>query len=602
MSCAPYVAISIDEDENDPKTANEIMAMPSRRGIWEAWQDWTWSLEVLSLILATASTITVCIILGRWNNQPLQAWPFPIQPNSLISVFSTLAKTALMLPMASVISQMKWIWFEKPRNLAQLQVFDRASRGPWGALNLLWDTRGKAWITKAACVLSVAAMTFEPTAQQVLSFEPRETQIKNATASLSVARNWTSELFTSNMYASTLHIPLHISVCHQLIQDILGRLEMQSQLFGVFKAHAEILEPKSTCTASVCSWENVETLGACSICSTVPRVASSSVHAEGDSFKLSPPPNATLGLPITGEDPFPDVYCDLSRSIFEMTALPPDHLMNATWFLKLAAVDLIHIGRWAGNNTLAWGNQTVNYTMCQIHPCLQTFESVSVRNGVYSYGRRTDKWLTLVDNDVKNNPSFALYTDGATSTSTWPIEKRTARGTRDILAEFFTAAIFRDGRYAEQGILASVVSWVAQHGTSEIMDNISNVLSAIMRSEDNLDLQFVSGTASGPQTFIIVNWVWMVGPLVLLTATAATLAIAMLQNAPSRHRLAYKDSSVALLGLGFRDQAGPAGSLVGGNPFRMGPRYTAYEAEIAASKLRAKLERDANGDYMFIKC
>ena len=161
MSCAPYVAISIDEDENDPKTANEIMAMPSRRGIWEAWQDWTWSLEVLSLILATASTITVCIILGRWNNQPLQAWPFPIQPNSLISVFSTLAKTALMLPMASVISQMKWIWFEKPRNLAQLQVFDRASRGPWGALNLLWDTRGKAWITKAACVLSVAAMTFQ---------------------------------------------------------------------------------------------------------------------------------------------------------------------------------------------------------------------------------------------------------------------------------------------------------------------------------------------------------------------------------------------------------------------------------------------------------
>lgn len=190
---AAYRAVPVEEGQTDGK-ADEEGGAPARprRGCWEAVQDWTWTLELLSLVFAIASTVAICVILWLWDGRPLRDWPLPIQPNSLVSVFSTLAKTALMLPVGSVISQMKWIWFEEPRTLNDLQTFESASRGPWGSLRLIWDTRGKAWITKAACVVTVAALAFEPTAQQVLSFETRDTLSGNATASLSVATNWTS--------------------------------------------------------------------------------------------------------------------------------------------------------------------------------------------------------------------------------------------------------------------------------------------------------------------------------------------------------------------------------------------------------------------------
>lgn len=37
----------------------------------------------------------------------------------------------------SGISQFKWLWFTRPRELADIERFDRASRGAWGSFLLL---------------------------------------------------------------------------------------------------------------------------------------------------------------------------------------------------------------------------------------------------------------------------------------------------------------------------------------------------------------------------------------------------------------------------------------------------------------------------------
>ena len=51
----------------------------------------------------------------------------------------TVAKAALLLPVAECISQLKWIYFqEQARTLEHIDLFDRASRGPFGALQLFW--------------------------------------------------------------------------------------------------------------------------------------------------------------------------------------------------------------------------------------------------------------------------------------------------------------------------------------------------------------------------------------------------------------------------------------------------------------------------------
>ncbi|KAK8091869.1 hypothetical protein PG997_002230 [Apiospora hydei] len=276
-----------------------------RRGCWEAVQDYTWTLELLSLVLAIASTAAICIILGLWDGCLLRDWPLPIQPNSLVSVFSTLAKTALALPVASVISQMKWVWFEEPRRLADLQTFDRASRGPWGALQLVWDTKGRAWITKAACILSIVALAYEPTAQQVLSFESRETPSNNATASLSIATNWTAASLQTDG------------------DDFSKQVAVQSLLLSAFGSKAQNNSvPQFQCTAPTCHWQNVSTLGACSKCQGGPRPVSSLVR-NGTNLFLARPPISDLPVgpaTMTNASEFPTLALQPQVFRFDMDA------------------------------------------------------------------------------------------------------------------------------------------------------------------------------------------------------------------------------------------------------------------------------------------
>jgi hypothetical protein len=68
------------------------------------------------------------------SQSTLSTWKMSIALNSLISLFSTLAKSALLLSVASCISHFKWHYFaNKPHALSDLQIFDDASRGRVGS-------------------------------------------------------------------------------------------------------------------------------------------------------------------------------------------------------------------------------------------------------------------------------------------------------------------------------------------------------------------------------------------------------------------------------------------------------------------------------------
>jgi len=68
----------------------------------------------------------------------------------------------------------------QPKALSQLQVFDNASRGPWGSLMLFWKTR-KSFSRKESppvlallgAAITILMLAFEPFAQQVIGFNTR---------------------------------------------------------------------------------------------------------------------------------------------------------------------------------------------------------------------------------------------------------------------------------------------------------------------------------------------------------------------------------------------------------------------------------------------
>lgn len=103
----------------------------------------TWTLEILCWLLALLSLVIILIVLGIFNGQPLQNWHSGLSLNTLINVVSQIAQTALFVPVAASISQMKWIWYSKIRPVGEMENFDKASRGPMDSLWLI--TKHPKW-------------------------------------------------------------------------------------------------------------------------------------------------------------------------------------------------------------------------------------------------------------------------------------------------------------------------------------------------------------------------------------------------------------------------------------------------------------------------
>lgn len=159
-----------------------------------------WAWELFSILASLACLAAIVTVLAVVDQKPLAWWRFPIRPNALISVFSAVAKTTFLLPVAECISQSKWHHFSRgPRPLADLQRFDDASRGPWGSLIFLFSRRPAhtTLLTSLGCIITICALAVDPFTQQIISYPSRSTEL-NALASTSVATAYDGGNFTKS--------------------------------------------------------------------------------------------------------------------------------------------------------------------------------------------------------------------------------------------------------------------------------------------------------------------------------------------------------------------------------------------------------------------
>ena len=131
------------------------------------------------MIVSLCGLVAAAILLGTVNGKPLSSWAFPIAPNSLLSVFVTMSKTALLLVVSDCISQLKWLYFQhEPHRLHDIHTFNEASRGQWGSLEFLFNVKVKdaflgfksgAAPAALGTLITIAALAVDPFAQ-VLAF------------------------------------------------------------------------------------------------------------------------------------------------------------------------------------------------------------------------------------------------------------------------------------------------------------------------------------------------------------------------------------------------------------------------------------------------
>ena len=101
-----------------------------------------WWLEIATLVLSLVCLAANVGILLALDGRKLQDWKLAnveVTPNTLVSILATISKSALLLPIAEGISQLKWPYFQRgAHRVLDFEIFEDAARGPLGSMVLVW--------------------------------------------------------------------------------------------------------------------------------------------------------------------------------------------------------------------------------------------------------------------------------------------------------------------------------------------------------------------------------------------------------------------------------------------------------------------------------
>ena len=142
----PEKCLSADSNSDDPPAAKlkkrwltDFFCRLRRLAVnW-----WLW--EFVSIGLSALCLCAIGLLLGFYDNRALRKeGPHVFTLNTYIAILSAFFKYTLAAPVETAMGQLKWIWFRStPKPLMDFEIFDGASRGPWGSIVLFIRTRGR---------------------------------------------------------------------------------------------------------------------------------------------------------------------------------------------------------------------------------------------------------------------------------------------------------------------------------------------------------------------------------------------------------------------------------------------------------------------------
>jgi hypothetical protein len=129
----------------------------------------SWLYECAALAFSVGCLVALAVMLGINDGKETPQLPYDITLNALISVLSTAAKSSLLFAIAGTLGQVKWAWFMERRELSDMQTFDDATRGPWGALILLCS-RSRRPLASLGAAITILALTYDTFLQQLVRY------------------------------------------------------------------------------------------------------------------------------------------------------------------------------------------------------------------------------------------------------------------------------------------------------------------------------------------------------------------------------------------------------------------------------------------------
>jgi hypothetical protein len=301
LICDPDSTSIVAQNSNTAKIARLRRATGIFISLW--WK------EVAAGILLLAAAILTFATLYLHQGQPLPEWPHAITISALLSVYSVIARMAMAFLMAESLAQLKWVCLTSKRPLYDFALYDAATRGPLGALNLFWSRPG--WWQATGCALFASLIAIGPFTQQALQYQTCSAPDKAAIAS--VPR-------TMAMWPAP-----HSGYSYELTPS--EQLALDSNVYTSGQIQA-------TCPTGSCTFAPYKSLGYCSQCVDISDEVKITAFNETirNSTWRTQRLITTSSLPLRN---MTNIYVDLSERILNDDIA----MMTADRFTNLAAVN-----------------------------------------------------------------------------------------------------------------------------------------------------------------------------------------------------------------------------------------------------------------------
>ncbi|KAH7067186.1 hypothetical protein FB567DRAFT_541918 [Paraphoma chrysanthemicola] len=158
--------------EHSKKTTREKARKPGQTSASLRYLLRVWRWEMITWLLGTAGFLANIILISLWKDKLQSRWEPNIQITTFVAALAQLSQSALLVPIASCIAQLKWQWVSRrERPASDIDIFDIASRGPDGSLRLLWHFAWKQRLASLGALSTILLLGFPAFVQQAVQID-----------------------------------------------------------------------------------------------------------------------------------------------------------------------------------------------------------------------------------------------------------------------------------------------------------------------------------------------------------------------------------------------------------------------------------------------
>ncbi|KAJ5647730.1 hypothetical protein N7490_004102 [Penicillium lividum] len=502
---------------------------------------WTW--EIVSVVFSIVCVALLAAFLGQVNGVEYSSWQYRLSPNTVASLIATIAKSALLISVSSCLSQLKWnqAQLARPTPLYNIQVLDQASRGPWGALEVLWRRKMKPELATAGALLMVLSLAMDPLAQQLLAYPIIRIKASNESAYVQTTHGYNTPILetTSNLFNDLTYMSIYDDP--NMLKAILSGLSQTSSP----------LEP--ICSTGDCDYPNFVSLGICSKCEDVTtkttQVCEMTSTMPGSktplSFEKPLPLDCTYTLP-SGYKIRPQVFLEsqsqgepgttfsrepwTSISTSDAYAPPMVSFISARYDQSLV---------YTLQNASTWERKPI-LTECAINWCEKEYTNNYLSNDHRGLSVAKSQILTLNDETGYLAPLNGSST--LSQNSSYTVDVDTMLSLPSILGDIFNGTLNTNFTLTASPALFCYIS----QNLTETIAQMTTAMTDVLRSTAGPDTSRIHGTAYAERAIIHVRWAWIAVP-VASVVMAVFILLATATSSRKLNTILWKSSVLPLV-------------------------------------------------------